>query len=129
MHGRPGIGLMCPKIGSGTFNDLSSMHSFSPRLGTSAGELLSGKPPLTIARHVVLKDVKVELRLETCLSVQVYALIAIACMKLGEAIQLHSSRSEVRVLHSLRRICCIDVQMSGVGTQCILHLHNAHDMA
>ena len=60
----------------------------------------------TLAGHVMLEDVKLTLCLSRHLSMQVYALIAIACMKLGKAIQLHSSRSEVRVLHPLSRCLC-----------------------
>ena len=49
------------------------------------------------------EDLKGQSMLQRRLSMQVYALIAIACMKLGKAVQLHSSRSEVRVLLSWSR--------------------------
>ena len=60
------------------------------------------------------------------ISVQVYALVAIACIKLGRAVQLHSSRSEVRVLLSLSKKVCSDVQISQIirCTQCTLHLYS-----
>ena len=60
---------------------------------------------------------------------QVYALIAVACAKLGQAVLKHSSRSEVPyVPYSLRDLsmvwCCIDysnaLASALIGTSCIL---------
>ena len=67
-------------------------------------------------------------------SVQVYALIAIACMKLGRAIDLHSSRSEVRALPSMSRRFATDVQMSLIRIVNAVHfsfmlLMHVHDVA
>ena len=70
--------------------------------------------------------------LQRRLSTQVYALIAIACMKLGKAVQLHSSRSEVRVLLSLTNSVCRDMQMSqmmsvqGVWSTSMFLMHAHH---
>ena len=122
MHGRPEVGHLALSESM----DLCDMSPFKARLGTSF-ELLSNIP--------YLANVKVHLHSSRHLSVQVYALIAIACMKLGKAIQLHSSRSEVKILLSLSKgLFCSEDQMSQMMSVHAVHLTSislmrAHDVA